>query len=148
MSFDAEVQRIVDERSIVDVAVRYCWVLDTRNWDDLRSVFLDDARATLGEARDLVGVEAIAARCREALAPLDASQHIVATHQVTVDGDQATHRCYVHAQHHRRGARDGKNYVVGGRYDDRLVRTADGWRIAERTLTVLWTDGNRGVLVA
>ena len=148
MSSDADLQRIVDEQAIIDVAIRYCWALDTRNWGELHTVFVDDATATLGEARDLVGIDAIAARCREALEPLDASQHMVSTHQVAIDGDVATHRCYIHAQHHRRGLREGKNYVVGGRYEDRLVRTPEGWRIAERTLTVMWTDGNRRVLVA
>ena len=30
--------------------------------------------------------------------------------------------------------------------DDKLVRTDDGWKIAERVQTVLWTDGNAAVL--
>ena len=35
--------------------------------------------------------------------------------------------------------------MVAGRYEDRLVRTDAGWRIAHRTLTVMWTDGNVAV---
>ncbi|WP_202238665.1 nuclear transport factor 2 family protein [Streptomyces sp. SN-593] len=36
--------------------------------------------------------------------------------------------------------------MIGGRYDDRLTRTADGWRITRRKVTVPWTQGNARVL--
>jgi hypothetical protein len=36
--------------------------------------------------------------------------------------------------------------VVAGRYEDRLVRTADGWRIAHRELITMWTAGNLAVV--
>ena len=35
---------------------------------------------------------------------------------------------------------------MAGVYDDELRRTADGWRIVHRTLTVTWTDGNPAVI--
>ena len=73
---------------------------------------------------------------------LRASQHMVATHQVAVDGDRATCRCYLHAQHVRDVDGVEAQLVVGGRYDDELVRTAGGWRIARRSLTVIWTAGD------
>jgi ketosteroid isomerase-like protein len=141
-----ELQRLLDERAIVDVAVRYCWALDTRDWAALGDVFLPDATAGLGTGAELVGLEAIAARCSAALTPLDDSQHIVSTHQVSVDGNTATHRCYLHAQHTRHAAGSGANYVIGGRYEDRLVRTPNGWRIAHRDLVMMWTEGNLGVV--
>lgn len=146
MSTETELQRLLDERAIVDVAVRYCWALDTRDWDALGEVFLPDSTADLADGIVLVGLDAIAARCRAALTPLDDSQHIVSTHQVDVEGDTATHRCYLHAQHVRHGVEGGATYVVGGRYEDRLVRTADGWRITNRDLTMMWTEGNLAVV--
>lgn len=146
MSTETELQRLLDERAIVDVAVRYCWALDTRDWDALGEVFLPDSTADLADGIVLVGLDAIVARCRAALTPLDDSQHIVSTHQVDVEGDTATHRCYLHAQHVRHGVEGGATYVVGGRYEDRLVRTADGWRITNRDLTMMWTEGNLAVV--
>ncbi|MGI9646195.1 MAG: nuclear transport factor 2 family protein [Ilumatobacteraceae bacterium] len=137
-----ELRRLADEHAIVAVAVRYCWALDTRDWELLRDVFLPDATADLATRNELEGVDAIAARCRAALEPLDASQHFVSTHQVDVDGDAATHRCHLHAQHTRRGVEGGENYMVGGRYVDRFVRTPAGWRIANRQLVIMWTEGN------
>ena len=35
---------------------------------------------------------------------------------------------------------------MAGVYEDELARTADGWRIIHRTLTIHWTDGNPAVV--
>lgn len=136
---------LLDERDIVAVVARYCRALDTKDWPLLATVFVPDATADLSGPSELVGLDAIVARIRGALEHLDDSQHLVGNHEVTVDGDTAAHRCYLQAQHVRHAATGGPNYLVGGRYEDRLVRTAAGWRIAHRTLTVMWTDGNLAV---
>ena len=143
---ETALQELLDERDVVAVALRYCKALDTKDWPALRTVFLDDATAQLGQPPTLTGVDAIATRIREALEQLDDSQHLVGNHEVLVDGDAATHRCYLQAQHIRNAAEGGPNYVVAGRYEDHLTRTAQGWRIAHRTLTVMWTDGNVAVV--
>ncbi|MGA9275479.1 nuclear transport factor 2 family protein [Ilumatobacter sp.] len=137
---------LLDERDIVAVATRYCRVLDTKQWDGLAEVFLPDATAQLGNPTELAGLDAITDRIRAALENLDDSQHLVGNHEVTVDGDAGTHRCYLQAQHIRRVPDGSPNYIVAGRYEDRLVRTSDGWRIAHRTLTVMWTEGNVAVV--
>lgn len=134
-----------DRADIIDLTHRYCWALDTNQWHELDDVFLPDATAQLGthECKDLDQIKQV---CSNALGKLDDSQHIVATHQVAVDGDTATSRCYLHAQHVRRGASQGPHYIVGGRYEDDLVRTTAGWRIKRRILTVMWTEGNPGAV--
>jgi ketosteroid isomerase-like protein len=141
-ALDAAIATLFDERDIIAVASRYCRALDTKDWALLETVFLPDATAYLGDDTALVGIDAILGRIRRALQHLDDSQHLVGTHEVSVDGDTATHRCYLQAQHVRWAAEGGPNYLVGGRYEDRLVRTGAGWRIAERRLVVMWTDGN------
>jgi 3-phenylpropionate/cinnamic acid dioxygenase small subunit len=132
-----------DREEIVALTVRYTWALDGRNWDDLDEVFLPEAAAHLTE--DLVGRDAIKARIRRALEHLDASQHIISNHQVVVQGDRASCRCYLQAQHVRQAAHGSPNFIVAGRYEDQLVRTTHGWRIAHRTLVIMWTDGNPAV---
>ena len=140
-----DLQALIDEREIRDLALRYCRALDTKDWALLDEVFVPDATGQLGSPTTLVGIEAIRDRIRTALAHLDDSQHLVGNHEIAVDGDAATHRCYLQAQHIREAATGGPNYIVAGRYEDRLVRTDVGWRIAHRTLTVMWTDGNVAV---
>lgn len=140
-----DIQTLLDEREIHEVATRYCRALDTKDWDLLDDVFVTDATAVLGTSAALVGIDAIRDRISAALGHLDDSQHLVGNHEIHVDGDTATHRCYLQAQHVRTSAVGGPNYLVAGRYEDRLVRTDAGWRIVHRTLTVMWTDGNVAV---
>ena len=140
-----DLQALIDEREIRDVAFRYCRALDTKDWALLDDVFVPDATGQLGTPTTLVGIEAIRDRIRTALAHLDDSQHLVGNHEIAVDGDAATHRCYLQAQHIREAATGGPNYIVAGRYEDQLARTDAGWRITHRTLTVMWTDGNVAV---
>lgn len=130
-----------DQLAIIAVTVAYCWALDTRDWPALNNVFVPDATAELASPL-LHGVEAIKTRIASALDPLDVSQHMVTNHQIDVDGDRATCRCYVHAQHVLKAATGGPNFVIGGRYEDTLARTPDGWRIAHRRLVPMWREGN------
>jgi ketosteroid isomerase-like protein len=141
---------LADRQEIIDLTIAYCWAIDTRNWDALDDVFLPDATALLAVPAPLEGVAAIRERISRALTPLDDSQHIVANHQVVIDGDGATCRCYLQAQHVRRAAAEsggGTNFIIAGRYEDRMVRTPNGWRIAFRELVPMWREGNPDVLV-
>lgn len=143
---EATLQALVDERDIIALALRYCRALDTKNWSQLSEVFLPDATAVLGVPNQLVGLDAITDRIRAALEYLDDSQHLVGNHEVTVDGDTGTHRCYLQAQHVREVPDGSPNYMIAGRYEDRVQRTPGGWRIAHRTLTVMWAEGNLSVV--
>jgi len=143
---DDTLRSLLDERDIVALAARYCRALDTKDWPLLSEVFLPDATAELGVPNLLEGIDAIRHRIRTALEFLDDSQHLVGNHEVTVDGDTGTHRCYLQAQHIREVPDGSPNYMIAGRYEDRVQRTPDGWRLAHRTLTVMWSEGNLAVV--
>lgn len=139
-------QTLLDERAILQVVTRYARALDTKDFALLDDVFTPDATGDLASPTTLVGVDAIRARIRMALDHLDESQHLVGNHEIEVDGDTATHRCYLQAQHVRHAAEGGTNYIVAGRYEDQFVRTDVGWRIKHRRLVVMWMDGNPTVV--
>ena len=124
--------------------MRYAWALDTKQVDALRDVFTPDATAML-RGVECHGVEEIIARIGGSILRLDCTQHLISNHQVVVDGDTATHRCQLQSQHVRAGVSGGANFTVGGYYEDQIVRTADGWRIAHRLMQQTWTDGNPAV---
>ncbi|MDH3707726.1 MAG: nuclear transport factor 2 family protein, partial [Acidimicrobiia bacterium] len=132
-------------RDLIDLTIAYCWALDGRNWDELDNVFTPDATGDYGIAQ-LAGIDDFKALVKRSLGHLDLSQHLVGSHQVTIDGDTATVRCYLHAQHTKRGTEGGDNYIVGGTYEDQAVRTDDGWRISHRALAMTWFEGNRAVI--
>jgi SnoaL-like domain len=134
-----------DEQAIIDLTIAYTWALDTKQLEELRNVFLPNATASL-RGVDCDSVDAIIARIGGSILRLDRTQHFIGNHQVRVDGDTATCRCQLQSQHVLTGTEGGDNYIVGGTYEDRLVRTEAGWRIAHRVMTQTWTEGNLAVI--
>jgi ketosteroid isomerase-like protein len=142
-------RELADRREIDDVLYRYAQSLDSHDWDRLRTCFTADAVADfleLGGRHE--GIDAIVGLISSVLSGLDASQHLIGSPIAEVDGDTAKSTCYLQAQHVFEGAPGGDHYLVGGTYVDELVRTAEGWRIARRTLHGTWFDGNPEVFTA
>lgn len=144
MGADA-LQRLVDQQEIADLCARYTSALDTKDWKLLESCFTADPVFVHPGGR-LQGFPAILARTSAALEPLDATQHLLGNVVVTVDGDDGTASSYFQAQHVRASTPGGDTYLIAGSYTDSLVRTPDGWRIAERVQAYMWRDGNRAVV--
>ena len=139
-------EEFTDRAAIVDVAVAYATALDTKDWKALGGVFTEDASwAYSGSGERLRGRDAIVDRLGAGIDRYDATQHLNGNHVIVVRGDEAEHTCYFQAQHVRRGLPGGENLLVGGRYHDRLRRTADGWRITHREVTKVWSEGNPAV---
>ena len=136
-----ELERLIDEAAIVRLTHAYCWALDTGDWDALRSVFTDDVVTDLGDGGQ-DGIDEVIERVSSALSVFETTQHLVATHQIVIDGDTATCRCYLQAQHVRAS---GDKLLIGARYEDENVRTDDGWRIAHRRIVPMWVDGSGGI---
>lgn len=135
-----------DQQDIIDLTIAYAWSLDTKEVEGLRNVFLPDATATL-HGVECAGVDAIIARIGGAILRLDRTQHFIGNHQVVLTGDTATCRCQLQSQHVLQGAAGGDNFIIGGYYEDQLVRTAAGWRISNRLMAETWREGNAGVVL-
>jgi hypothetical protein len=135
-----------DRLDIMQLHHRYAWALDQRDWSMLERCFTPDGGVDYGDlGGEFQGAAEIAAFCRQALEGLDASQHLIGNTMIELDGDRATATCYFQAQHVFEGAPGGDTYIVAGTYTDVLTRDDDGWRIAHRTLTPSWTQGNPDV---
>ena len=139
-------RELVDQRAIESGIIAYAHALDSRDYARLATFMKPDVRVKYGDAPLLHGVLAAEQYCRRALDWLDSSQHRLSSIDIQLDGDRATSTSYVCAEHLKRGLTEGERYTVGGSYLDAWERTRAGWRIAERTLVVGWTEGNPGVL--
>ena len=139
------IDQLEEKQKIVDLTIAYTWIIDHGPRERLREIFTEDAVFII-DTRHLNGIDEIRGKIERTLGGLSASQHIVSNHQVSIDGDIATSRCYLHAQHTLNGTEGGDNYVMAGRYIDKLVRVDSAWRIAERQLMLDWTEGNNRVL--
>ncbi len=141
-----DVRRVIDQQAVNDLLVGYVLALDRRDWETVARCFASDA-VFIHPAGRVEGADGIVGRARAALDPLDASQHLLGSILVTVEGDDAQATSYFHAQHVRAGAPGGDLYVIAGTYRDRLRRDADGWAIFERAQDYSWRSGNPEVIV-
>jgi 3-phenylpropionate/cinnamic acid dioxygenase small subunit len=142
----SDLDELLDKQAITETCYRYGIALDSRDWAKLRTCFTEDAKAIYRGLEPCQNYQDIEDRCRAVLEPLTASQHLIGNVTVELEGDEAACVSYLQAQHVKAGTPGGDNYIIAGRYDDRLVRTADGWRMSERRLEILWTDGNPAVV--
>lgn len=144
-----QLQFLADRAAISDVLHRYATGLDTRDWALYRSIFTDAIEmnyAATGGTPQRMTADAWVERWRPQFEGLDATQHLSANHVYDIRGDEATCTSYMQAVHSLTTAEGPQHYTIGGYYTNRLVRTADGWKLCAVTLTVTWTSGNREVM--
>jgi 3-phenylpropionate/cinnamic acid dioxygenase small subunit len=134
-------QEISDRLEIQDLLARYSFAIDERDWDALDSVFTEDARIDYTESGGARGSLAeIKAWLPKALERFPAFQHMVATTKLTLDGDRAESRTILFNPMVLPDAENTpRTFFMGLWYRDRLVRTGQGWRIAERHEETSWT---------
>ena len=122
-----------DREDITEVLVRYATGIDRRDWKLFRTVFTEDCVLDYGELGTWDGVDAITAFMEAAHS--GPSMHRLTNFAISIDGDKATARTYVDAVVFASGA-NGMHTI--GYYDDVLVRTTAGWKIAERSYTTVY----------
>jgi 3-phenylpropionate/cinnamic acid dioxygenase small subunit len=123
-----------DRVAIMDVLARYTAALDTQDWDGLDSVFTPDAAIDYTTSGGIKGrFPEIKAWLAEVLSGFPMTQHLIGMPMIRLTGDTATSRTDVYNPMTLRQP-DGttKRFYVGATYEDQLVRTLDGWRIADR----------------
>jgi hypothetical protein len=133
-------EAIADRLEIDDLLTRYTVAIDSKTFDLLDDVFTPDARLDYTSSGGLVGqYPDVKKWLSEVLQYFPAYQHYVTNPTVIIDGDRATS---VAKFYNPMRSIDGHSmFYVGGEYRDVMVRTADGWRIAERVEVSIWTDG-------
>lgn len=142
-------QQVSDRIEIDELLARYSRALDYRRFDELEGIFTPDATFDAGGLGSPTGPANIRAMIEGTIGHLDATQHLVGKSLIEFapDGDSAEVRTYLISQHIRESTEGPvKHYFLGGEYYDRVVRTADGWRIAYRRLDRLWKQGDRAVI--
>ena len=122
-----------DRQDISDLLVRYATGIDQRDWALFRTVFTDDCELDYGEIGNWRGIDAVAEFMEQAHAMAGHTMHRMSNQVITVDADKAAARTYVDAVILVGDNRSGVNAI--GFYDDQIVRTNDGWRIARRRFT-------------
>ncbi len=132
-----DTRQIGDRLAIQDLMHRYASMVDFRDWELMDQVFAPGARI---DYRSTGGQEGpyreVLAWLDRALAPWPINLHHITNLVAELDGDRGHSRCYFSAPMGR-DEDDGSQTVItnAGYYDDELLRTTAGWRIANRLCT-------------
>lgn len=133
----ATLQQLIDRDAIVDVMSRYARGIDRRDEAVYRACFTDAIDVAMGGGlQEAVDANAWVTSAFGLVGQYEATQHIISNHHVELSEDTATCGAEVQAQHWRP---DGY-WLIGGRYENQLVRTTDGWRIRHLELTIRWSE--------
>lgn len=127
-------QEVSDRFEIQDLIVEYCHIIDKQLFDQLDSIFCEDAYIDYSVMGGPKGnLEEIKEFLRQALPIFKNTQHMIANYQIKIDGDEATGRimCFNPMQLDMAEQND-PIFFLGLWYVDKYSRTDNGWRIKER----------------
>ena len=136
-------QEISDRLEIQQLMVRYARSIDTQDYALLDTCFVPDAHVDYTQSGGTKGAyPEVRAWLEKALAPFATMMHMVGNTTLELDGDKANARTYVINPMGFPNP-DGTlhMFTVGAHYVDKLARTEDGWRIAERIEEAVYMDG-------
>jgi 3-phenylpropionate/cinnamic acid dioxygenase small subunit len=122
-------------QDISDVLVRYATGIDRRDWTLFRSCFTDDCKADYGDIGVWGDSDAITRWMEKAHAPCGHTMHRITNQDISATSDGATARSYVDAVILAGDNQTGTHAL--GYYDDELVPTDQGWKIASRRFTMV-----------
>lgn len=118
---------------VAEVLVRYATGIDRRDWPLFRTCFTDDCDLDYGPIGTWRGGDEVTAWMRQVHEPCGRTMHRITNIAVEPSSHGVTARSYVDALVMLPGDETGTHAV--GYYDDELVDTGDGWRIARRRFT-------------
>jgi 3-phenylpropionate/cinnamic acid dioxygenase small subunit len=122
-----------DRQDISEVLLRYATGIDRRDWPLFRTAFTADCELDYGEIGTWHGVDAVTDFMETSHAMAGHTMHRLTNQVIAVDGDKAEARTYVDGLIMFGEGNSGVNAV--GFYDDDIVRTDAGCRIARRCFT-------------
>lgn len=139
-----------DYMEVCDLKYRYAAGIDTRDWDLYRSIFTDtvdiDFSSYHGRPAATMPADEWVAGVQPLFTGLVATQHSMTNPRVEVEGDRATMRMYMQAEHVLDSDDPSAWFTIGGYYTDQLERTGAGWKLSAVTLTVFWRRGRPDIM--
>jgi len=128
-----------DERAITALLLRYATGIDMRDWALFRTCFSEDFEADYGSFGKWRGPREITEYMRQAHAQVGPTLHRMTNFTIEHDGVQIRARSYVDVLLMPTSVGNGIHRGAGW-YDDRVVRTTDGWKIARRSFIAVRLD--------
>jgi hypothetical protein len=126
-------QEISDRFEIMDLLTDYCTAIDTKEIDALDHIFSDTARLDFSKAggpnSDLKTIKKF---LKENLGNLP-RQHMISNYRIHIHGNHANVRCLCFNPLEFVNKENVLKVMLWGLwYQDKFIRTANGWRIQEK----------------
>ncbi|EME38398.1 hypothetical protein DOTSEDRAFT_57502 [Dothistroma septosporum NZE10] len=145
----------IDYFAIRNTIATYCIALDTKDFQLLRHVFVEDVDAVY-PFWQIKGVQNVADAIQKRLSPTT-TQHALTTQiiEIAEDGNDAQVTTYFTGTHFGQGRWKGQQVTAWGRYLDTLVLTDDKdclpgasgkWLISKRVVEFMSRLGEEGVM--
>lgn len=134
-----------DKAQIAEVLIRYATGIDFKDWKLFRTCWADEVDIDYGDLGTFTDPDAFTSLMEQIHGGMGQTYHRLSNIVVDVDADRATARSYVRAVL-QAVPDDGGSWIDAlGHYDDELVRTSKGWRIAKRTTNIARVMSAAGV---
>ncbi|WP_394838664.1 nuclear transport factor 2 family protein [Pendulispora rubella] len=135
-------QRHADHREITQTIETIGRGADARRWDEVRNAFAARVVFDYGTP-ELLLPDQIVDRWRPLLGAFDSTEHVVSDPVVEwVDADLARVKSHFRSTHRLLQAEGGDTWVLTGRYEHELVRTASGWKVSRMRMVPGESTGN------
>ena len=123
-----ELETITQIEAIKQVKYRYLRALDTKAWEEFETTLAEDVTGDYGDSLSFTTRAELVDFMKSSLGAAVLTEHRVDHPEITVDGDEATGRWYLQD----RVIVADFNFMLFGAafYNDRYIRTADGWKIS------------------
>ena len=126
-------QLLQDRYDIAQVIIRYATSVDQRDMDRYASCFTDDVEVSGFSGGVFTDRATYVEWVERALRSFGGTHHQITNQEVDVNGDQGHMRSYVQATHEMADGPDTL-LILWAIYDDRMVRTPEGWKISHHRL--------------
>lgn len=145
-----ELRSLLDKRALDEMVYKCMHAMDTHDWPLYRANIVDDASfdftdhgVATDDAGDVMrGADNYLAILSSVIEGFDSTQHSITNMYHEIDGDRASTRCYVLAEHFLNNDRGDRNVACGARYHIEAVRTGEGWKIQHLKFLTFWFRGN------
>ena len=134
MTLEDRLRRLEDIEEIRRLRNMYHYFINERQPDRFREIYTDDAVLQFDKHMTIEGIEAIVTALGN-VPERTLIKQFIHSHQVDVDGDDASAFAYLDARY----GQDGQSLIVAARYDEKYKRTAEGWRISWTTIEVIFS---------
>ncbi|HEY2715056.1 MAG TPA: nuclear transport factor 2 family protein [Solirubrobacterales bacterium] len=138
-----QIQQLIEIEAVKQLKARYFRLLDTKQWEELRAIFTDDATFAFGEdPNDTETVDAVVARWQRTLSSAKTVHH-GHTPEIELLGPDRAHGVWAMLDYVEWPEEDGvRRGVEGhGHYHEDYVKADGEWRIAKLVLTRLRVNG-------